>query len=100
MGDNHDKLCELHETFIGSQVEILPISVTRTSTIDRFSKDLEVYMKALIDRAEKRNSLIWRGDQYSKLLETEAVDRPANYDDQIKEAKRQRGHAKNILKES
>ena len=63
-------------------------------------KDLEVYITALLDRADKRNALICRGEQYSKLLETESVDRPANYDDQIKEAERQRDHAKNLLKES
>ena len=33
MGDAHDELSELHETFIDSQVEVLPISITRTNSI-------------------------------------------------------------------
>ena len=100
MGDAHDELSELHQAFIDSQVEVLPISVTRTNSIDRFVTDLDRYIVALNNRAKQRDNLDARGNQYTDLLETDEADRASNYDAQIKEAERQRDHAKALLKDS
>ena len=89
MGDTHDELSELHQAFIDSQVEVLPMSVTRTNSMDRFVTDLDRYIVALNNRADKRDSLIARGNYYTTLLDTDEADRAPTYDAQIKEAERQ-----------
>ena len=99
MADAHDELVELHQAFIDSQVEVLPLSVTRTNSIDKFVTDLKIYMLSLNGRAKAQENVIARGNRYTTLWDTEMADRSSDYDEQIKEAERQHDHAKALLKE-
>ena len=99
MADAHDELEELRQAFVDSQVEVLPLSVTRTHSIDKFVTDLDAYMIKLNDTAKAQDNVILRSHQYSVLLETETSVRPHDYDDQIKECERQHDHAKVMLKQ-